>query len=96
MIMCNFNVGILWYSGQSSWLQNQRTGFDSDLGLERGPLGLVTTIEELLERKSSGSCLETRDYGSRDPLRLPHYAHYPHILALTSPTSGGRYSSIAN
>jgi hypothetical protein len=30
-------------------------------GLERGPLSLVTTIEELLERKSSGSGLETRD-----------------------------------
>jgi hypothetical protein len=26
-------------------------------GSERGPLSLVSTIEELLERKSSGSCL---------------------------------------
>jgi hypothetical protein len=27
------------------------------VGLERGPLSLVSTIEELLERKSSGSGL---------------------------------------
>jgi hypothetical protein len=32
---------------------------------ERGPLNLMSTIEELLERKSSGSCLEDREYGRR-------------------------------
>jgi hypothetical protein len=31
----------------------------------------VSTIEELLERKSSGSGLESREYGRRDPSRLP-------------------------
>jgi hypothetical protein len=49
----------LWSSGQSSWLQIQRPGFDSRryhifwevVGLERGPLSLVSTNEELLERK---------------------------------------------
>jgi hypothetical protein len=30
---------------------------------EGGPLSLESTIEELLERKSSGSDLENRDYG---------------------------------
>jgi hypothetical protein len=55
-------------SGQSSWLQIQRSGFDSwryqiflevvdswryqifleVVGLEQGPLSLVSTIEELL------------------------------------------------
>jgi hypothetical protein len=43
----------LWSSGQSSWLQIQRSGFDSQrcqifwevVGLERGPLNLVSTIE---------------------------------------------------
>jgi hypothetical protein len=39
--------------------------------LERGPLSLVTTIEELLERKISLSGLENRDYGRRGPPRLP-------------------------
>jgi hypothetical protein len=37
------------------------------VGLERVPLSLVSTIEGLLERKSSGSCLESREYGRRDP-----------------------------
>jgi hypothetical protein len=48
----------LWSSGQSSWLQIRRPGFDSRLyqknevgGLERGPLSLVSTTEELLDRK---------------------------------------------
>jgi hypothetical protein len=37
--------------------------------LERGPLSLVSTTEELLGRKSSGSGLENREYDRRDPLR---------------------------
>jgi hypothetical protein len=53
----------LWSSGQSSWLQIQRTGFDfrryesfwEVVGLERGPLGPVSTTAELLGRISSGS-----------------------------------------
>jgi hypothetical protein len=35
----------------------------------RGPLSLVSTIEELLERKSRGSGLENREYGSRHQQR---------------------------
>jgi hypothetical protein len=58
----------LWSSGQTSWLQIQRSGFYSRryqillevAGLERGPLSLVSTTEELLGRKSSGSGLENR------------------------------------
>jgi hypothetical protein len=48
----------LWSSGQSSWLQIRRPRFDSRhyqkkkvVGLERGPLSLVSTTEELLDRK---------------------------------------------
>jgi hypothetical protein len=47
----------LWSSGQSSWLQIRKPGFDSRhyqkkvVGLERGPLSLVSTTEELLGRK---------------------------------------------
>jgi hypothetical protein len=51
---------------KSFWLQIYWSGFDSlryqifreVVGLERGPLSLMSTIEEQLERKSSGSCLE--------------------------------------
>jgi hypothetical protein len=39
------------------------------VGLERGPLNLVSTTEELLGRKRSGSDVENREYGSGDPLR---------------------------
>jgi hypothetical protein len=55
----------LWSSSQSSWLHIQRSGFDSRryqtfwevVGLKRGPLSLVSSIEALLGRKSSGSGL---------------------------------------
>jgi hypothetical protein len=39
------------------------------MGLERGPLSLASTIEELLERKISGSRSRNRDYDCRDPSR---------------------------
>jgi hypothetical protein len=53
------------------------------VGLERGPLSLVITTEELLEKKSYRFCPENRDYGCRGTAT----ALYPQKLALTSPTS---------
>jgi hypothetical protein len=80
----------LWSSGQSSWLQIQRYRFDFQLyqsfwevvGLERGPLSLVSTTEELLERKSSGSGLENQDYGRRGSSALTtwHLSCLAHIF----------------
>jgi hypothetical protein len=78
----------LWSSGQSSWLQIQRSGFDSwcyqifweVVGLEQGPPRLVNTIEELLGRTSSGFGLENREYGRRDPLHWPCFTLYPQII----------------
>jgi hypothetical protein len=56
----------------------------------RGPLRLVSTIVELLGRKSSGSGLETENTA----VGIRHADHVaPSIrkkLELTSPTSGGR------
>jgi hypothetical protein len=52
------------------------------LGLERGPLSHVSTIEELLEWKSSWFGLENWEYGRRDPSRSPRGALYPQKLAL--------------
>jgi hypothetical protein len=50
----------LWSSGQSSWLQIRRPGFEfrhyqkkKIVGLERGALILVSTTEELLDRKAA-------------------------------------------
>jgi hypothetical protein len=58
------------------------------VSLEPGALSLVSTIEELRERKSSGSGLEIRKYG----LWIRQADHVapsnPQNLALTSPTSG--------
>jgi hypothetical protein len=83
---CGFYMGPpLWSSGQSSWLQIQRSGFDSQqyqifweiVGLERGPLSLVSTTEELLGRKVSCSGLENWECSRRDPSRWPHGTLYP-------------------
>jgi hypothetical protein len=81
--ICTFYNGFIWptlrSSGQSCWLQIQKPGFDSRryqifwevVGLELGPFSHVSTIEELLERKSSSSGLESWEYGRRDPSRWP-------------------------
>jgi hypothetical protein len=58
------------------------------VGLERGPHSLVSTIEELVERKSKGS-------GPEIDITAVGIRHADHVassiqLALTSPTSGGR------
>jgi hypothetical protein len=60
------------------------------MGLERGPLGLVSTIEERLEEKNSSFGAENREYGLRDPLCWPRGTFYPQKLTITSPASCGR------
>jgi hypothetical protein len=60
------------------------------VGLERGPLSPVSTTEELLGRNSSGSSVEIREYGCRDPSWWPRGTLYPQKLTLTPMTSGGR------
>jgi hypothetical protein len=58
-----------WSSGQSSWLQILRHGFDSRryqiiwgvVGLEQGPLSLVSTIEELHQEKVAAPVYKTEN-----------------------------------
>jgi hypothetical protein len=87
----------LWSSGQRSWLQIKRSGFDSRhyqifwevVGLERGLLSLVSAIKELLGRKNSCYGL-IRDYGRSDPPRWPHTSFADKRRSLC------RYSSLAD
>jgi hypothetical protein len=87
-IVYTISIGLpLWSSGQSSWLQIQRSRV---VGLEWGQLSLMSAIEELLGRNSSGFGLEWREYSHGDLLCWPHDTLYPQKLALILPTSGGR------
>jgi hypothetical protein len=58
------------------------------MGLERGPLSLVSTTEELLDRKVAAPVQKTENMAQG--FRHADHVVYPQKLAITSPTSGGR------
>jgi hypothetical protein len=68
--------------------------FREVVGLEWGPLSLMSITEEQLGRNSSGSGLEIWEYGHGDLLRRPRENFYLQKLALTSPTCGSHSVTI--
>jgi hypothetical protein len=95
--ICGLVVRVPGYRSRGPLFESRRYQiFWEVVVLERGPLSLVSTIEELLGRNSSVSGLENREYGCGDPLRWPRDTLYPQKFALTSPTSGGRLVGIVH
>jgi hypothetical protein len=93
----------LWSSDQSTWLQIRRPGFDPRHYQINKSSGSGTGSTQPREynwgatwQKSGDSCLENREYGREDPSRWPRSNLYPHMLAITSPTSGGRSVGIVH
>jgi hypothetical protein len=84
----------LWSSGQSFWLQIQRSlvrfpalpDFSERHwvwnGVHSPSWVLMSITEELLGRNSSGSGQENREYDRRDSLRWPRNTLYPQKLVL--------------
>jgi hypothetical protein len=58
------------------------------MGLERGPLSLVSTTEELLNRKVAAPVYKTEN--TAIGIRHADQVLYPQKLAITSSTIGGR------
>jgi hypothetical protein len=87
----------LWSSGQSSWLQIQRSRVRFPTlpdFLRSSESGMGSSLpreytQELLGRKSSGSSLESWEYGLKDLSRWPRGTLCPQKLSSTSPPSGG-------
>jgi hypothetical protein len=73
---------IVHFSVISHW-QPEISGEYAAVGLERGPLNIVSTLEKLLGRNSSSSGIKIREYGNGDPLCWPSDTLYPQNLALT-------------
>jgi hypothetical protein len=66
---CNLVVKVLRYRSEVRVRFPELPDFLRSSVLERGSFSLVSTNEELLERKSGGSDLESREFGYRDPSR---------------------------
>jgi hypothetical protein len=70
-LLCGLVVRVPGYRSRGPGFDSRRYQvFLEVVGLKRGPLSLVNTIAELLERKSNGSGLENRNDGRRKSAAL--------------------------
>jgi hypothetical protein len=86
--LCGLVVRVPGYRFRGSGSIPGNQIFREVVGLEQGQLSLASAMEELLERKRSGSGLENLEYGRREPLYWPRNTLYQQTLTLTSLTSG--------
>jgi hypothetical protein len=98
--LCGLVVRVSRYRSRGPGFDSQRYQiFWEVMGLERSPLNLLSTTEELLGRNSSGSGLENREYSCGDLLRWPRDTIYPQKVGTNFADmrrSLGRYSSLAD
>jgi hypothetical protein len=81
--LCGLVVRVSGYTSRGPGLDSRLyQTFWEVVGLKRGPFSLVSTTEELLERKSNASGLEKREYGHWDPLYSLRNTLYPQKLVL--------------
>jgi hypothetical protein len=89
--LCGLVVRVPVYRPRVPVFDSRRyQGLSEVVGLQQGQLSLVTTIEEVLGRKSNDTCLDNQHYGRGDPFRWPRYTLYSQKLALTAPTNCDR------
>jgi hypothetical protein len=88
--LCGLVVRVLDYRYRGPGFDSRALRGKKVVGLEGCQLSLVSTTEELLDRKVAAPVYKIENTAVGDPSRWPRGTLNPQKLAITSPTSGGR------